>query len=203
MITQHSRGFLLLVPDSSLIFPPFLLFLFHIQILSSDFIRRKKSGKDDHCLEALLHFLIFSPFQVEEGRKWSRKGTKEGRREGERRGNEGSRKDSRPLGSYCLKLEVREELPAHFSEKQNPRGCPGASCGDTFLSRKVSGGRGRCAGWWDHTDCTLQTGGRPTAIGSGEEEGRGGNLPRTVAGGRGQGQIRGCENREFKQEVEE
>ena len=32
---------------------------------------------------------------------------------------------------------------------------------------------------------------------------RGGNLPRTVAGGRGQGQIRGCENREFKQEVEE
>lgn len=32
---------------------------------------------------------------------------------------------------------------------------------------------------------------------------QGGNLPRTVAGGRGPGQIRRCENSEFKQEVEE
>lgn len=32
---------------------------------------------------------------------------------------------------------------------------------------------------------------------------QGGNLPRTVAGGRSPGQIRGCENCEFKQEVEE
>ena len=30
---------------------------------------QEKSEKDDRCLEALLRFLIFSPFQVEERRK--------------------------------------------------------------------------------------------------------------------------------------
>ena len=52
-------------------------------------------------------------------------------------------------------------------ENPNPRGCPGESCGYSFLSRKGSGEGSKCVDWCEHS--RLQVGlGDHTAVESGE-----------------------------------
>lgn len=143
MVTKHSKGFLLQYLTSVLFLPFFSSSSFlhtpSIFILSCDFIEGKKSEREKN-LEELLHLLIFYPFQAERRKKEKKQENQRRRKERrKRRENEGYREDSSHLCFCCLKLEVREESPAPFSEleKQNPGGLPGASSGCSFWSGEV------------------------------------------------------------------